>query len=600
MRLFFIFFLFFYSSILKADEVQKALDLNLDQHPAWTRLLHFHKNESTIDNPQFFLSDQGKFDKKAELIATIKAFLKKEKICVFPARYEFLSENLGWKKEKLNCPELDKIKKDVNPQKISLIYASSYLGNPASFFGHTLIRIDNQPNMPLISQAVNYGAIVGNAGIFDYVVQGIGGGFNGVFTLNSYYDTINEYSFMENRDLWEYQLKLTDEQLKMFIYHLSEVLPFSAKYYFFTENCSYMILELLNIVQPETDWTEELPSLYTLPSDTVRIIVQNHHLLDEAVYRPSRQTKVLSAYKGIPVQQRPFVKRIAEHPEQEFEKIKDYSKKEQAVLLETAYELIQYNSIIEKISVKERQEKSEKILAYYNLLNEKNAMASPIPPKIRPDEGHKASSFRVEFSHKGHKNYTLINYRPVFHSLLDDSRGYVPYTQVNYLDSTFAIDEKGKVRLDELSAVNLQSYTPWTDIIKPVSFRANIGQKRIYDSHKDKDISLFDLSGGIGASGYFFDALNSYILGLVSVNLGQKNMVGVGAEAGVIVDFEWLRSKIFVQKIGYTNPDFNQTQFGAEIQTTIAPNVDLVFGGKHIDGRVKNRDEIKAGILFHF
>lgn len=589
-----------FSSSAQADEVQKALDLNLDKHPVWARLLHFHQGESTIDHPQFFLSDQGKFDKRLELIETVKAFSKKEKICLFPARYEFLSEKLGWKKEKLNCPELDRIKKEVNPQKISLIYASSYLGNPASFFGHTLLRIDNKQNMSLISQAVNYGAVVENAGIVDYVVKGIGGGFDGVFTLNSYYDTINEYSFMENRDLWEYQLKLTEDQLKIFIYHLSEVLPVSAKYYFFKENCSYMILELLNVVQPETDWTEELPNLYTLPSDTVRIVVQNHHLLENAVYRPSRQTKVLSGYKAIPDKQKKHVRKLAEFPDQEIEKIKGYDKKEQAALLETSYELLQYNSIIEKIKIRERQEKTEKILSYYNMLNEKNAMAVPVPPKARPDEGHKASSVRVEFSHRGHKNYTLINYRPVFHSLLDESKGYVPYTQVNYLNSTFSIDDKGKVRFDELSAVDLQSYTPWTDIIKPMSFKANVGQKRIYDSHKDKDISLFDLSGGIGASGYFFDLMNGYILGTLSVNLGQKNMIGVGAEAGFLIDLEFLRSKIYVQKMNYTCSDFNQTQFGGEVQATVLPNIDLTFGGKYIVGRVKDRGEFKAGILFHF
>ncbi|MFR8206372.1 MAG: DUF4105 domain-containing protein [Alphaproteobacteria bacterium] len=60
---------------------------------------------------------------------------------------------------------------------------------------------------------------------------------------------------IENRDIWEYNLDFTPEELDFFVAHLWEVGHAQSKYYFFTRNCSYMLMETLDAVRPSRlDW----------------------------------------------------------------------------------------------------------------------------------------------------------------------------------------------------------------------------------------------------------------------------------------------------------------------------------------------------------
>lgn len=50
----------------------------------------------------------------------------------------------------------------IKPYKATLIYATDFMGNPSSMFGHTLLRLDpkDQQQLNLVSYAVNYAASV--------------------------------------------------------------------------------------------------------------------------------------------------------------------------------------------------------------------------------------------------------------------------------------------------------------------------------------------------------------------------------------------------------------------------------------------------------
>src|SRR5207247_7522605 len=95
------------------------------------------------------------------------------------------------------------------------------------------------------------------------------GGYPGTFSILPYYLKVREYSDMENRDLWEYELELAPPELERVLLHLWELLPAYYQYYFFDENCSYHLLGLLQVARPEL----ELPAPFrwwALPVDTVR------------------------------------------------------------------------------------------------------------------------------------------------------------------------------------------------------------------------------------------------------------------------------------------------------------------------------------------
>ena len=60
-------------------------------------------------------------------------------------------------------------------------------------------------------------------------------------------------------------------------------------YFFFKENCSYHILSLLEYANPDLHLREQF-HFWTIPADTVRIIVAQPGLVGATTYRPSRST----------------------------------------------------------------------------------------------------------------------------------------------------------------------------------------------------------------------------------------------------------------------------------------------------------------------
>lgn len=137
------------------DFIRKARELDLAAEPFWRKLLHFQGRRSQIRDDDFFLSENGQTDPRAELEATINAYftgdhsVKREGgdthiVCVFPARYMWLNSRLGLPDFRIDekvCPALTRWARLNQIEAVSVVYVSGYLGNPASSFGHALLNL---------------------------------------------------------------------------------------------------------------------------------------------------------------------------------------------------------------------------------------------------------------------------------------------------------------------------------------------------------------------------------------------------------------------------------------------------------------------------
>src|SRR5690606_26551649 len=158
-------------------------------------------------------------------------------------------------------------------------------------------RIDSATNegsgTALLSYALNFGAMVeGMDNSILYAWKGLAGGYPGQFALLPYREKLSEYSRLENRDLWEYRLDLTPEETGRMIEHVWELRQIRFDYFFFDENCSYRLLELLEIARPGLRLIEQFP-LTAIPADTVRA-VKAAGVVTEVNYRPSREKELLA------------------------------------------------------------------------------------------------------------------------------------------------------------------------------------------------------------------------------------------------------------------------------------------------------------------
>mgnify|MGYP001612193450 FL=1 len=255
----------------QASSLTEVLDtaerLDLASHPTWLKLLHYERagKQSVVLTDSFFLSPNGKDDPRAELTSTINAYflswgenVNEHARCRFPARYFWLSQQLQLPDYNLREPKCERLENwalfdSVNS--ISLLLVSGYFGNPASTFGHALLKlntdsVDDQSG--LFDLTVGYGALVPeNEYILRYVARGLGGGYKAGFSDKYFYTQDLVYSRTEFRDIWDYRLELTDYERTLLILHIWEILGNKFTYYFLDKNCAYRLAELADLVIEE-------------------------------------------------------------------------------------------------------------------------------------------------------------------------------------------------------------------------------------------------------------------------------------------------------------------------------------------------------------
>jgi hypothetical protein len=244
------------------------------------------KFKSDIESPLYFFSPEGARDPEKEFAAAIDAFANASEArwglhktfaaCAFPARKRRLEEIIGRKfPEAPHCTELQKWKRSLNAQKAALVFAGSYLNNPASILGHTLLRLgplaEEREGSSLLSYTVGFlaDASSGDSGPV-YAWKGVTGQYASFYDIKPHYMNVALYNNAESRELWEYPLNLSPAEVDFLADHLWELL-FNAQfsYYFLDENCSYRLLTLLHAVRPQSPLLER-GDFVVLPVNTLR------------------------------------------------------------------------------------------------------------------------------------------------------------------------------------------------------------------------------------------------------------------------------------------------------------------------------------------
>lgn len=305
-------------SCFKAFALEQETIRSLAQKTQWLKLLHYDSNSSSILNLDFFLSLEGQRNPLSELQTTIQGLKENPALsCRFPARRLWL-EQQGLQFPPQSCPELEEWTRGKTVRSVSVIFADGFLGNPASFFGHPLLKINfADSKSPLMETAINYGAFTPqDVNPVEYAILGIFGGYQAGFTSAEFYFHRSNYAELELRDMWEYELKLTPPERDLLVAHLFEMMSARMKYYFFGDNCAYRMSYALELATGK-----KLQSV--IP---VAIPISLFHRLSEEnlISTPkrwkSRQTRLRENYLGLSSEDSTMLKQIVTNPEQMNEK----------------------------------------------------------------------------------------------------------------------------------------------------------------------------------------------------------------------------------------------------------------------------------------
>ncbi|SNZ07116.1 protein of unknown function [Persephonella hydrogeniphila] len=527
-------------------------DLNKISHSAeWLSLLHYKDGKSEIDDPAFFISQDGNKNPLKELAATIKAFeTSTEKgddhpVCKYPARYLFLSKKV---KIKLNAkPECKKFKefiKEINPYSVSIIFSDAYINSPASMYGHTFIRIDPPVKSRLLGYAVNYAAHADQSEGFKYYLKGIFGLYKGFFSVFPYYKKIFEYNNLESRDLWEYSLDLPKEKIKLLTFHLWELKDRYTYYYFFNKNCSYQILHLIDIANPELKSVYHF-NYWTIPVDTIRFL-KKKGLIKSVYYRPSATSRIKEFIKinpDITEKDITLSKDIASFkttPENILKK--NLSIRKKAQILELSKLIFMYYSIKERMPYKEYRKK------FLTLLKARSRVRYIFhykpEKKTPPDEAHKSQLISFLTGTENGKIFISVLYRGAYHGLEDKDEGYIfgsevlfPYFEVRN------IPDRNKTVLNQLSFISIKSYALRDVIFKPVSWMVSAGIKRDWIEQKREQFFGVDFGMGVtyGKEGNYFISGMLKTAGQIGVENAGNSRIKLGTETVFLKKFKDLK-----------------------------------------------------------
>jgi len=533
---------------------QQAASEGLAESRYWQILLHYKPNlfgrtVSLIDDPDFFLAEEGKTHPTAELDANVIALWDPQDPenpgthfrCRFPARSQWLIDTLGIEVNDLpevSCTELEEALKKVEPRSAVLIFPGNHNNSPASMFGHTLLGINGPYRSRLLPFAVNYAAHTDETNGFAYAVKGIFGFYPGYYSLLPYYAKIREYNDLERREIWEYDLNLDPEETLRMALHIWELREMASKYYFFDENCSYNLLFLLEAARPSLNLTDDCLS-WVIPIDTVRII-EKAGLIDQVVYRPSKAARILMLAKQMGhaetasaldlINGRFTAQQILDG---------DLAREEKIHVLDVASETLEFRYYRGEVDRDTYRKQSLDLLRSRSLLGRAEAGYLEIEDPGRPDEGH--GSNRVSFGTGVWDGtwYQELRLRPAYHDLIDAGQGYLPGSQIDFANLVLRyFPERGKVQLQSFDLINIVSLAPRHAFYKPVSWKVSTGFRQALFADGD-DHAVYQLNPG---GGFTWGDNRTMYYGLVETDLLASGRyrdhfaLGLGGTLGLLAN----------------------------------------------------------------
>jgi hypothetical protein len=540
-------------ALRKADAWRaRANEVALYNNVAWkTQLLYVSRvlrpDSSIVDSLVFFNAKDGKFNLKSEMEASVDALfapVSSEKpdehaLCRFPRRSAWLIENLQIPREilpRVNCKELERFLLAQSATGVSLVFASYYLNNPASMFGHTFLRIhrgkgpaDGEPNA-LLDSAVNFAANPTTENAPLYAIMGLSGQFPGTFSLMPYYLKIQEYNNAESRDLWEYRLNLSQTQIDNFMLMLWELGPASIDYWYIDENCSYVLLLLLETLNPGMNLASPFNVMAT-PADTVRSVVSQPGFTYPPKYRPSALSTYLQREELLDDLQLRRMKQLLEAGPFSFDGIvSGLNPDEKARIIDAAIDYIDFDEQVAGSRLPEKMKQQRQGLLKLRSENRTPPrVLSYVPEGERPDLGHWSmrvgvSSGLVEVNSQRYRFYDF-DWRPTLHDLSTPSSGYSSDLQLKMLEFKFRYhhsEEGSHVRMESATFFDVLSVPSVGRMKRSLSWTLNISSHApSYDHSLDSRCYEHSLRGGVGVAG---GGVRAKVFSLVVLELGSNCM----------------------------------------------------------------------------
>jgi len=564
----------------------------------WLKLLHYssgEKHKSYITSQDFFLSDSGHYDALAELKATISAFYlpirdalspNEHAQCRFPARLIWIRKNLDLasygEMKRLDCKQYNDWRQQVSAKSVSVIFASGYMDNPASMYGHLFLKLNSEAprKSDLLNLSLNYGAIVPHKeNPVAYIVRGIFGGYDAGFSDQEFYRHHHNYGDVELRDMWEYRLSISDKDMDFLLAHIWEVLGNKFDYYFIDENCGFHIAKLLELVSDTQIISDS--SLWVIPSSVAKGLkntqYKNAPLVSQTNFIPSKETQLHQAYSKLSSRQKSAAQNIVNNnfdiDSNEYESLASQDKKA------VTESLLQYLAVLIKKQPGNNSLKDKKrTLLFERLRLPAGKVKVNSHQNEAPHLGMKPSKFSLGYLNGDNgQNFITTGFRMTYFDDLSFNSTKKRFTNLEMLDIE-AIANENTLKILKLDLIDVDSLyiptLPWDK--KPASaWSVRLGFEQLHNNCFD--CGIYFAEGDIGKSALFGTTNLAYAMVGAKVFAGEKDDATISAKLGLINLFhEKMSAKIEVQQAArFDLTNSYKTQYSAELNIQLATNSEI-------------------------
>ena len=540
------------------EALSRSRSARLSENPQWLRLGHYKRTRwrglVSDATKGFFLSPEGPRDPRAELEAEVAGLFAPEPgggaqhpRCRFPARAAWLEEQLSLDPKSLppaDCSSYEAWRKLLDARSVSLIFASSYLDNPSSMFGHTFLRLERAatgPDQTLRDNTLNFAADTGDDGGALFAAKGLMGLYPGKYTVMPYYMKIQEYNNIDNRDLWEYRLALSTAEVDRLAAHAWEMGQAEFPYYFFSKNCSYQLMPALEAAAPRLSLMPGSPAIVG-PVDTLLAVRASPGLVADVRYRPSHATVMNRRRAQLTGPERRAAEAYMAGRVEEGDALSaGLAPGRKALVLDAAEDFILYKKgyapdVPDSVRALERP-----ILVRRARIEA--ITPEPPPPSwaIPPENGHLRHRLAAGGGFYNGGSFTELSWRPGYHDLLDRPQGILPGAEIWGFSGRLRYDSDRHIYIRDVRLVEIMSLAPFDSWSRSPSWTAGTGLDTAFELGKPAYRSLvYEGHVGSGLSAAPWDGMMFFGLAQLEGDVGSPLRDGFTAggalRAGFIVD----------------------------------------------------------------
>jgi hypothetical protein len=459
--------------------------------------------------------------------------ISQESVCKYPAIYSFIQENYGIDISFEQCTKLNGFLTKMEGQSASIVFVTSTLNTPSSYFGHVFLKI-NKENNRFFSPTISFAAEVpANTGISELIIKGISGGFRGRYHIQPFFRLYESYRVIEERGLVEYQLAFNEFEVKRLLLHLYELMTLEQDYYYFKNNCAYELMWLIGSAKKESTVSKHVGKIVS-PYDVVLALKEEGLIINER-YDPPVIDSLYVLYDQMNQKQKKQLKQLISSDKKiEFYERLDITQEEKdnlAFAVNTYYDLMF---------------KRQRIMPadYDDIKNIK--YERPIFQSTFTYKYEYKNKLSIGFSEDTHGTYTEIRFSPALFNKEEDYNSRYSLLTMELLNTVFKIDDSN-VKLESITLVELESYRPILNFYYPPSWKFKAIIKR---DQNDNLSPLVDIAFGYSKLISDFTLYALFQAGLtVETPIYSQILYGVSYnKKNFIMGFDIVKNIIYYEK----------------------------------------------------